>query len=112
LLTHQPIFVMLAYICRSSPAMLFFSHLPGSGGSSACFNQDKECYVPDDNGIYLYVSGAILKVITQQHWFVPIVFHSSSMHPRQKKKVFLYAGIGFVSIGVLSIVLTYMLLYW
>jgi hypothetical protein len=33
------------------------------------------------------------------------------MHPRQKKKVFLYAGIGFVSIGVLSIVLTYMLLY-
>ena len=34
------------------------------------------------------------------------------MHPRQKKKVFLYAGIGFVSIGILSIVLMYMFLYW
>lgn len=33
------------------------------------------------------------------------------MQPRQKRKALLYAGIGFVLMGVVSMVLTYMLLY-
>lgn len=33
------------------------------------------------------------------------------MQPRQKKQVFLYAGIGFVAIGIASIVMIYMFVY-
>lgn len=33
------------------------------------------------------------------------------MQPKQKKKVFLYAGIGFVVLGIVSIVLIYMFVY-
>ncbi len=39
-------------------------------------------------------------------------FGDIGMQLRQKRKVLLYAGIGFILIGVLSMVLTYMLLYW
>jgi len=35
-----------------------------------------------------------------------------SMQPRQKRKVFLYTGIAFVMIGIVSMVLTFILLYW
>jgi hypothetical protein len=38
-------------------------------------------------------------------------FGDIGMLPRQKRKALLYAGIGFVLIGVVSMVLTYMLLY-
>ena len=33
------------------------------------------------------------------------------MHPGQKKRIFLYAGISFVFIGAISIILTYMFVY-
>ena len=39
-------------------------------------------------------------------------FVDMGMQPRQKRKALLYAGIGFVLMGVVSMVLTYMLLYW
>jgi hypothetical protein len=35
----------------------------------------------------------------------------AEMQPRQKKKVFLYAGIGFVVLGIVSIVLIDMFVY-
>ncbi|MDQ3888175.1 MAG: hypothetical protein M3251_02765 [Thermoproteota archaeon] len=38
-------------------------------------------------------------------------FDEISMRLRQKRKALLYAGIGFVLIGMVSMVLTYMLLY-
>jgi hypothetical protein len=39
------------------------------------------------------------------------MYSIAEMQPRQKKKVFLYAGIGFVVLGIVSIVLIYMLVY-
>jgi len=33
------------------------------------------------------------------------------MRPQQKKKAFLYAGIGFIVVGVVSMAITYMLFY-
>jgi hypothetical protein len=38
-------------------------------------------------------------------------FVDIGMQARQKRKALLYAGIGFVLMGVVSMVLTYMLLY-
>jgi hypothetical protein len=38
-------------------------------------------------------------------------FGDIGMQLRQKRKALLYAGIGFILIGVVSMVLTYMLLY-
>jgi hypothetical protein len=42
------------------------------------------------------------------YWFM---YSIAEMQPRQKKKVFLYAGIGFVVLGIVSIVLIYMFVY-
>jgi hypothetical protein len=39
------------------------------------------------------------------------LFGDIGMQSRQKRMALLYAGIGFVLIGVLSMVLTYLLLY-
>jgi hypothetical protein len=39
------------------------------------------------------------------------MYSIAEMQPRQKKKVFLYAGIGFVVLGIVSIVLIYMFVY-
>jgi ABC-type lipoprotein release transport system permease subunit len=38
-------------------------------------------------------------------------FDNMGMQPRQKMRMFLYAGIGFAVIGTVSMVLTYMLSY-
>jgi hypothetical protein len=42
---------------------------------------------------------------------LPYPFGDIGMQFRQKKKALLYAGIGFVLIGAVSMVLTYLLLY-
>ena len=38
-------------------------------------------------------------------------FDEIIMQPREKRKALLYAGIGFVLIGIVSMILTYVLLY-
>ena len=47
----------------------------------------------------------------EQHWFTPLLVDEITMQLREKRKALLYAGIGFVLIGIVSIILTYMLLY-
>jgi hypothetical protein len=39
------------------------------------------------------------------------IYSIAEMQPRQKKKLFLYAGIGFVVVGIVSIVLIYMFVH-
>lgn len=73
----------------------------------------RSAILPYHDRVLLYLSDAHRKLAYIRNTDLLLYpFGDTGMQPQQKRKALLYAGIGFVLIGAISMVLTYMLLYW